>query len=344
MHSMIKVFFDDSPLTSGHQHRGIGAYTRELVTALEKQNDVLITTDRKSPHDLVHYPYFDFFSASLPVVQTKPTVVTIHDAIPLEFPDYYKPGKKGALALYYQKLALRKVAAVLTDSHYSKNSITEKLGYPKAKITSIPLAASADFKPADREEIKAVHKKYHLPKKFLLYVGDINYNKNIPQLIKALKFLPEAVQLVLVGKNFTPQEIPEWSWIEAQVALSDVESRVQYLNEVDSQADLAAIYSSAAAYVQPSLSEGFGLPVLEAMRCNCPVVSSVAGSLPEVGGQFAWYAEPEAQSLAGVIESVLCLSATELEGRLQKATAWAKSFTWQKTAKLTATVYQQVVT
>ena len=87
---------------------------------------------------------------------------------------------------------------------------------------------------------------------------------------------------MLFGKNFTPQDIPEWQWIETQIALSDVQDRVHFINALEGSVEheLSAIYSGAAVYVQPSLAEGFGLPVLEALQCKVPVDSSNTTSLP----------------------------------------------------------------
>lgn len=340
---MIKVLLDISPLQSGHSHRGIGAYTRELLSAFEKSKEVQIITDKAEQYDLHHMPFFDLFHASIPALRTKPLVVTIHDVIPLEFPNHYKPGKKGKLSFWYQKSALKKVAAVLTDSDYSKQQIQKHLKISAQKINVTHLAASDVLQPASSTQQRRVRTEYQLPARYALYVGDINYNKNIPQLIKMLKFLPEELQLVCVGKNFRPQAIPEWQWIEAQLELSQVRERVHFVTSVDTQADLAAVYSAASVYVQPSLSEGFGLPVLEAMRCKCLVVSSDRGSLPEIGGEHAWYAEPVAEQLAEQVKQVLNLKKSEQQAKKSAAADWAQTFSWKKTAKQTLAVYKSVL-
>ncbi|MCA9369309.1 glycosyltransferase family 4 protein, partial [Candidatus Woesebacteria bacterium] len=189
-----------------------------------------------------------------------------------------------------------------------------------------------------------VRKKYGIPKQYLLYVGDINYNKNIPQLIKTLKYLPENIHLVCVGKNFFPQEITEWQWVEQQLALSDVADRVHFLTNilVDAKDELSALYSGAIAYIQPSLYEGFGLPVLEAMRCKVPVISSNRSSLPEVAGEHALLVEPTAESFAQSVEEIIQWSKTKRTQWVSAASTWQKSFTWQKTAEETKAIYQKV--
>jgi len=338
---MIRVYFDQSPLHTGHSHRGIGAYTRELGAALAQLNDIELVSQTES-HDVAHYPYFDLFSPSLPVIQKAPTVVTIHDVIPLEFPEYYRPGKKGRLYHYYQRLALQRAATIITDSEYSKTQIHRLLKVPEKKIFVTLLAPSDQCKPASSDKIAAVKKKFELPEKYILYVGDINYNKNLPQLIKSLKFVDESIHLALVGKNFRQQTIPEWQWIETQIELSSVTDRVHFFPNIDSQETINALYSGALAYVQPSLSEGFGLPVLEAMRCNTPVIASERGSLPEVGGEHALYTEPTAEAIAERITELSGWSAQERSKRIASAFKWSKTFSWKRTAEQTKSVYQAV--
>jgi glycosyltransferase involved in cell wall biosynthesis len=148
-----------------------------------------------------------------------------------------------------------------------------------------------------------------------------------------------------VGRNFYPQEIPEWQWIETQLALSDVEDRVQFVTTIpsDKPEELAAVYSGAEVYVQPSLYEGFGLPVLEAMQCQTPVVSSNAASLPEVAGEHALLAEPVAEELAQQVEQVLEWSSSKRNHWIKQAHQWSQTFSWKKVATDTIKVYQQVL-
>jgi len=343
----IKVLIDTSPLSNASAIRGIGSYTRHLTDNLEKIKDLEVKrsslTDKNFKAEIIHYPFFDFFFSSLPIKKKTKTIVTIHDCIPLVFPDQYKSGKKGKLALIKQKLALKNVSAVITDSEASKKDIIRFFKYPANRIDVIPLAANPELKAADEKSIRSVKRKYKLPTKYLLYVGDINYNKNLPQLIKTIKYLPKNIKLVLLGKNFREQEIPEWQWIESQIALSNVEDRVIFLDQIlgDANQELSAIYSGALAYIQPSLYEGFGLPVLEAMTCKTPVISSANSSLLEVGGQAALFVEEErAEDFAEAVEKILSWSEKERTAFINKAYKWSKKFTWRKTAKKTAELYQ----
>jgi len=351
MREPLKIAIDTSPLLGGHARRGIGTYTREILKAfstLEDINVARITRRRKiekGEFDLIHYPFFDLFFHTLHQRRGQKTIVTIHDVIPLEFPENYVPGVKGSLRLLQQKRALKKVSWVITDSEYSKTQIVKHLSFPAERITSVLLAANPEIVRQSRSQVTSTREKLKLPEKYILYVGDINYNKNVPQLIKALKFLPEDIILVCVGKNFSSQPIPEWEIIERQIALSDVANRIVFCPDIEPDAinDLAAVYSGAKLYVQPSLSEGFGLPVLEALQCRTPVVSTDRGSLPEVAGKAAVYSEPEAESLAEAIKEVLDWSRTERAERVEKGFEWSQKFSWEKTAKKTSTVYRQAL-
>lgn len=343
---MLNVKLDTSPLKNGHGGRGIGMYTRMLAAALTKHGEVTLLddSDQTQKPDLIHYPFFDLFFSTLPIKKTSPTVVTIHDVIPLMFPEYYKPGFKGSARLLKQRLALRSAKAIITDSEFSRQQITRFLGLKPERITVIPLAADPTLTRPTAEIIHKHLETFQLPPTYILYVGDINYNKNVPQLIKLLKFLPDEVQLVCVGANFKPQAIPEWQWIETQMALSNVEERVTFVTNipVGESEYLAAIYARATAYVQPSLAEGFGLPLLEAMQCETPVVATDTSSLGEVGGDHALYAAPEAEALAEKVKVILGWSTDEREAWVKAAYMWSQKFSWSKVAAQTVAVYEQV--
>lgn len=348
----IKVLFETSVLSGGHSARGIGTYGRLLLENLEEIADLEIyksstlKKEDKLVPDIIHYPFFDLFFDTLPLSPFKNKVVTVHDVIPLIFPEQYKPGIKGKLRFEKQKLALKSAAAVITDSQASKTDIQKYLGIPEHKIHVVYLAANPNLKAQDEDLIQKVTRKNNLPQKYILYVGDINYNKNIPQLIKMMKYIEDpSIKLVCLGRNFTPQEIPEWQWIETQIALSDVADRIVFLNTVltESIDELAAIYSGAECYIQPSLYEGFGLPILEAMQCRVPVVCSNNSSLLEVGGEHALFAEPNAEDLAKKVLEVLGWAKTRKEKWVRDAYKWSQTFSWKKTAEETATVYRTVL-
>jgi glycosyltransferase involved in cell wall biosynthesis len=351
----LHILFDDSPLHSAHAYRGIGAYTRELIRALRKKSSLQISL--ASEHvantatqavDIIHYPHFDLFfpTLSLSTCLKKKVVVTIHDVIPLLYPDRYKPGIRGRINFIRQLLSLHFVTAVITVSECSKRDIVRKLRVPAHKVFVAYNGNNTQITQQKPKYIVQVKKELSLPEKYLLYVGDINYNKNIPQLIKMMKFLPEEYHLICVGKQFVEQDIPEWRWIEAQVAMSDITERVTFITDlpVTEPVRLSALYAGAVAYVQPSLYEGFGLPVIESMSCLCPVVSSTGGSLPEIAGTHAVYAEPVAEELAAKVLEVVGWSVLVRKQKTVAAQKWAKRYTWERTASATTKVYKSLVT
>jgi glycosyltransferase involved in cell wall biosynthesis len=342
---MLKVRIDTTPLENGSSIRGVGVYTRFLIAALRRKKDLQLVEDQKEDVDLIHYPFFDLFFPTLPLLKSTPLVVTIHDVIPLLFPNYYRSGKKGKVAFYRQFLAVRKAQAIITDSEASKKDIVKYLKLPETKVHVVYLAGNPEIQKVNSKVVEETRHTLKLPQKYILYVGDINYNKNIPQLIKSLKYLPEDVHLVCVGRNFREQDIPEWHWIETQLAMSDVANRVTFINAIESNdlQTLSAIYSGAECLVQPSLYEGFGLPVLEAMQCKTPVVCAKNSSLTEVGGEHVQYVETDAESIGEGVNKVLSYSNYKRESVVKAAYDWSQQFSWQKTATETVKIYESAI-
>ena len=333
---MTKIGFVTTPLSSGHAVRGVGFYTQRLLSNLKSQasNYNLEIVEIKNIWDLrfgicdlIHYPFFDLFYHTLPIFKTTKTIVTIHDVIPLEFSGHYPPGIKGWLNLQLQKISLWSVDRVIADSYASVQAIRKYLLVPHEKLKLVYLAADEKFKP-----VKAKN-KYKLPDKFVLYVGDINWNKNILNLIKACEQINYS--LVIIGKQ------------AAEIEKMDLNHpQLQHLNNLDFKkvirlgfvpdADLVAIYNLAAVYCQPSFAEGFGLPVLEAMACGTQVAISNTHSLPEIAGGAAEYFDP--RDVSDMAKAV-----TKAVNNKFDVISQAKKFSWAKTARQTLQVYQEVL-
>ncbi len=331
---MIRIGFVTTPLTSGHSARGVGFYTKNLLEHLKDQSskfDMEIVENDLSA-DLVHYPFFDLFTNTLPIIRNSKTVVTIHDVIPLEFPNHYPPGIKGNLNLMLQKVALGSADRVITDSYASVNTIHKYLGVPNNKIKLVYLAAADHFKPIkDKKRLSEVRKKYNLPEKFVLYVGDFNWNKNIPSLIEAVK--RTGYSLVWVGKHALEIESLDLSHPElSQLKNLSLDSTLR-LGFVPDE-DLAVIYNLANVYCQPSFAEGFGLPVLEALACGTPVACSNTHSLPEITANHADYFDPhEVDQIVEALNSAM----------LRERYVPELDFSWEKTAENTLLVYKEVL-
>ncbi|KKT98062.1 MAG: Glycosyltransferase [Microgenomates group bacterium GW2011_GWB1_45_17] len=147
------------------------------------------------------------------------------------------------------------------------------------------LAGNPLLHATPKTDVDAVLKKYNIPEKYLLYVGDINYNKNLPALLRAFSTLSQNLHLVMVGRSLNNIEIPEGRWIHDTIQEKGIAQRVHLLTDIPKHpaTELAALFTGASAYVQPSLYEGFGLSVLDAMQCGALVISSTGGFLiPEM--------------------------------------------------------------
>lgn len=332
------IAIDITPLSTGHSGRGIGSYTKNLVEALQKYETrhtySLFTRGQKIPNNanLVHYPYFDPFFLTLPLYKPKPTIVTVHDLIPLVFPDKFPAGAKGALKWQVQKLSLKGAKGIITDSECSKRDISKITGINAAKIDRIYLAPSIFHK-----ERQASSKPY------VLYVGDVNWNKNVPGLIRALAalktvFAQRQSSLVLVGNAFLDDSIPETKEINRLVSSLGIENNIERVGHV-SHEKLAELYSGALALVQPSFYEGFGLPVLEAMACGCPVVSTRNSSLAEIAGPSIEITL-EVESIAAGIKKILTI---QRDSQVKKQFDWLKQFTWKRTAAETVASYEKAI-
>ena len=345
---MLKVGLDTSPLYGPSSVRGVGKYVSQLLSSLRSTKKVKVVELKDSFNlrnvDLVHYPYFDFFFLTLPFFKVKKTVVTIHDCTPLVFPERYPAGIKGKIKFFLQKLSLKNASAIITDSESSKKDIVKFLGIPERKIKVIYLAADSDYKKIPREGRwpTFIRKKYDLGENFVLYVGDINPNKNLERLIKVFAWLPQDYNLVLAGKAFKNSRLPEVKSLSLLIKQLGLKNRVKFPGFVPGK-DLAKIYNLAEVFCLPSLYEGFGLPILEAMACGCPVVVGNVSSMSEVADGAAVLVDPNSEeSIFSGLRKIV--EKEDLRNDLIKAGfKRANNFSWQKTAQETVKVYQEVL-
>lgn len=342
----MKVAVCTKALKNGSKNRGVGVYTRELLASLHKNfpRDKYLEV-AGNPYimgaDLVHYPFFDPYYLTLPWTFKQKTIITIHDLIPLKYPAHFQAGLRGKLKWLIQKYRVRCASAILTDSHSSSCDIQAIMGIEESKISVIPLAPGAIRSTAALN--RKAKNTYHLPDRYILYVGDINWNKNVPGLINSFAAIKDkTVHLVLVGKVFASRaDIPEYRAVSEAIDKSSKSDLIHRLGYVPSH-HLPSIYALADLYCQPSFDEGFGLPVLEAMQAGCPVLSSNAGSLGEVGGEAASYFDPRKNELTQKLTELLD-SSEKRQALVVAGLAHVKQFTWDRTAKLTREIYAKIL-
>lgn len=350
----MKIAIDITPIKgeqSGHKVRGVGFYLEYLKRSLlefHPENEyVFFARGEKIDNsvDLVHYPYFEPFFVTLPILEKKKRIITVHDLTPLVFPQHFPTGMKGNISWQMQKYNLKNSARVITDSFASQKDITKIAGVREEKIDIAYLAAAEEFKKIDNQKIKKeVIQKYHLPDEFVLYVGDITWNKNLPRFIRAMKQTKIPVVMVgkaLVEKNFDTTNPWNKDLIEVQ-QLVENDSRFIRLGFIPTE-DIVALYNSATVFVLPSVYEGFGLPILEAMQCGCPVVTTKGGSLSEVAGNAAYFVNGyDENDLASGVKNVFSTKSLQ-ESLSKKGLLQAKKFSWQKTADATIAAYQRAL-
>jgi len=345
----MKVAIDTTPLQNQSASRGIGMYTKHLVKYLKNIPSLEIIEHQQGelPEDveLIHYPFFDLYFRTLPLRKPLPTIVTIHDLTPLVLDDLYPTGIKGKLNFMVQKRSLSSVNAIITDSQSSRHDIVKFLGIPAQKIHPILLAPQDGLdQDVSSEKLHQVVKKFNLPHHFILYVGDINPNKNIRGLVAASQQI--SVPLVIVGKqavmpdfDHKHTETQDLKWLQQTSKKSKNIIRTGFV-QFD---ELGALYKLADVYCQPSLYEGFGLPVLEALSMGCPVVCPKHSSLIEVGGPAVVYAGPNPDKLAKALKFVIDLTESNRQRLILEGKKHAETFSWQKTAQQTYHVYLDVL-
>lgn len=271
-----------------------------------------------------------------PVWDVGRVVVTIFDALPLTYPELVFPSRRGRLFwTLKERMAVRSADRILTTSDASRRDLVAHYRLPDDRIGLIGAAPDPTFRPTDPgpESDAALSRSGLKPgERFLLYVGGLSPHKNLPRLIGAFaRSAPEDVRLAIVGDfgDVFHTHVPE---LRSEADRHGVADRILFTGFVPDP-DLVFLYGRSVALVQPSLLEGFGLPPVEAMACGTPVLSSSAGSLPEVVGDAGLFFDPkDLGGMAGAIASVL--RDPDARGRLaDRALRRSAAFTWDRVAR-----------
>ncbi len=268
-----------------------------------------------------------------------PTVLTVHDLFFRHYPQYHKPLNRWYLNLTL-KLYCTRATAIIAVSEYTRQDVIRTYGLPPEKVRVIYEAAAPVFHPQPPEEVARVRQRYGLPESYILAVSTIEPRKNFTRLLKAFERLhAEGLSdgLVIVGrKGWLYEEF--FRALEASPARQAVCFPGYVLDD-----DLPALYTGAQAFAFPSLAEGFGLPLLEAMSCGTPSVCANVTSLPEISGDAALLVDPlDVEAIAAALRQVV--TDLSLRERLRiKGMERAASFTWERAAQETLALYRQLL-
>ncbi len=284
--------------------------------------------------DVLHSPHY-----TMPLRRAARAVVTFCDMTFLLYPELHQAVKRAYFPAM-MRWSARHADRLITISESTRDDLARLWGVDPGRMTAIPLAAGAEYRPAAPEAIAAACARHGLrPGGYVVYVGVLEPRKNVDALVAAFGLAAERLQgldLVIAGKR-------GWMYdrIFAQVEALGLAHRVRFTGYV-AQADLPGLYGGARLLVYPSRYEGFGLPVLEAMACGVPVVTTNVSSMPEVAGDAALLVDPD--DVAGLAAAIVRLVddpalARELARRGRERAA---GFSWERCAEETRRVYEQV--
>lgn len=264
-----------------------------------------------------------------------PLVVTVHDVIPLLLPEAFAPEYVAFLRRHLQELT-GAAALIITGTHASAQSIREQVRVPPEKIRVVPHAADPRFWCSPSSVARAaLRERWQLVGPYVLALGTVNVPKNHGRLVRAFAKIARDVPHVLLIAGRKDSGTEE---VVRAIEETGIGHRVRLLGFVPDE-DLPALVAEASLLVQPSLQEGFGLPVLDAMAAGTPVACSAVSALPEVAGEAAEYFDPlEVDSMAQALVRVL-ENPDRQEALRAAGLARARQFSWEETARRTLAVY-----
>jgi len=287
---------------------------------------------RRAQATLYHSPYY-----LMPYVPGIPAVLTCYDLIPLIYPQYFSLLKR---LVYWvaHTLAFKTARMILTISQTTKDDLIYYFHLDPKRIIVTPLAADPHFQPQSHDRIAALRQKFALPEQYILYFGSNKPHKNLLYLVKAfaqfrIQNPKSKTRLVIAGH--WDERYPDAKKLTHESGLKD---QIIFIGPVE-ESDLPALYSGATLFVFPSLYEGFGLPVVEAMACGVPVVCSNTSSLPEIAGDAALLVDPfDVNTLAVTMGRALTEEGLRRKMR-EKGLEQAERFSWERTGRETLEVY-----
>jgi glycosyltransferase involved in cell wall biosynthesis len=274
----------------------------------------------------------------MPLASPVPSVVTIHDLSPFLFPQTFRRVNR-IYTRWAIRVACRRAARLIAVSEFTKQEIVRWLHVPPERIAVTYNGVHERFAPADPAAVEAFRRREQLPERFILFVGTLEPRKNLPTLLEAYaQIAREADAPLIIGGGKGWLYDPIFAKVE-QLGLGDKIRFAGFLNNDD----LPLWYQAATVFTLPSLYEGFGIPLLEAMACGTPVVSSSSSSLPEVVGDAGLIVSPTDPDELGAALLRL-LREPDLRDELrERGFEQARRFSWHTTAEQTIDVYRGVM-
>ncbi len=286
---------------------------------------------RAGSYDLYHET--GFLPAALRDV---PTVYSVYDLSLSKF-RHAHPRERVWFHDFFFPRRIAYATHILTISDFIRQEASLALHIPASRISAVHLAPSSDFYPRQADRIQRVRERFEIPESYLLFVGSLEPRKNLALLMQALPRCHARIPLVLAGWEGWGDK----DWLRSVSGFAP-EKRIILTGYVDDET-LACLYSGATAFIYPSLYEGFGLPILEAMACGCPVICSNVASMPEVAGDAAIQMDPSRIDELATAIDLLTGNKDIRRSLIGKGLARAAGFTWKRTADKTLEVFQKVL-
>ncbi|MFW5772978.1 MAG: glycosyltransferase family 4 protein [Phototrophicaceae bacterium] len=326
-------------VSAGNPHRFDGVEMRPARFSTVSPPRRIVWEQLVQPWELGAFDLYHALAFVSPLVLRRPSVVTVYDLSFVHYPQVLSTARRWYLRLF-TGLSCRRARRVIAISHSTARDVHQTLGIPAERIDVAACGYdAAAYRPLPRAEVDAFRRAQNLPERFWLFVGTLEPRKNLVTLLDAYARLPRAERLPLVlggGHGWLYDDIFE------RIQRHGLADKVRLPGFIPAE-DLPLWYNSADAFVFPSVFEGFGLPVLEAMACGTPVIVSDASSLPEVAGSAGMCLPPHdidawAEGLRRAIHDDAWREQAAARGIEQ-----ASNFTWAETARQTIASYQRAL-
>jgi glycosyltransferase involved in cell wall biosynthesis len=286
----------------------------------------------RAGHDLLHSLAF-----VTPLLAPAPTVVTVYDLSFLHYPEQF-PALQRLYLTTQTRRSCRQARRVVAISHSGRRDIVELFGVTPERVDVVPPGVDEQFRPLPAAEVARFRRQHDLPEAFVLHVGTLQPRKNLPVLLEAMAQLgrPELPLYLVGGRGWLYEEI------DARIEALGLQRQVRFTGYVDDDSR-PLWYNAASLLVFPSLYEGFGMPVLEALACGTPVIAANASAIPEAGGNAALYFEPA--DVAGLVKQMLAVLDSPEQAATMRAEGlhYASTFSWTISGRAMSDVYHRAL-